>query len=50
VGNVGMLDFDQKKRCMTEGIAAAQAGIPKIKNKIDEWLKKNNANAAARLP
>lgn len=50
VGDVKMLDFDQKKRCMTEGIAAAQAGMPKIKNKIDEWLKKNNANAAAKQP
>ncbi|MBI5749008.1 MAG: patatin-like phospholipase family protein [Nitrospinae bacterium] len=50
VGDVKMLDFDQKKRCMTEGIAAAQAGMPKIKNKIDEWLKKNNANAASKQP
>ena len=45
VGNVGMLDFDQKKRCMTEGIAATQKAVPAVKNKIDEWLKKNNANA-----
>ena len=50
VGNVGMLDFDQKKRCMTEGIAATQKAVPAVKNKMDEWLKKNNANTAARLP
>lgn len=43
VGNVGMLDFDQKKRCMTEGIAATQRAVPIIKDKIDEWLKKNNS-------
>lgn len=42
VGNVGMLDFDQKKKCMTEGIAATQRAVPIIKDKIDEWLKKNN--------
>ncbi len=50
VGNVGMLDFDQKKRCMTEGIAATQKAVPAVKNKMDEWLNKNNANTAARLP
>jgi len=50
VGNVGMLDFDQKKRCMTEGIAATQKAVPAVKNKMDEWLKKNNANTAAMLP
>ncbi len=43
VGNVGMLDFDQKKKCMTEGIAATQRAVPIIKDKIDEWLKKNNS-------
>jgi NTE family protein len=43
VGDVGMLDFDQKKRCMTEGIIATQRAVPIIKDKIGEWLKKNNS-------
>jgi NTE family protein len=43
VGNVGMLDFTQKKRCMQAGIAAAQKAMPEIKRKIEEWGKKNAA-------
>ena len=27
---------------MTEGIAATQRAVPIIKDKIGEWLKKNN--------
>ncbi len=41
VGNVGMLDFTQKKRCMQAGIDAAQKAMPEIKKKIEEWEKKN---------
>ncbi|HYA86027.1 MAG TPA: patatin-like phospholipase family protein [Nitrospirota bacterium] len=40
VGNVGMLDFTQKKRCMEAGIDAAQKAMPVIKKKIEEWEKK----------
>lgn len=40
VGDVGMLDFTQKKRCMQAGIAAAQKAMPEIRNKIEEWGKK----------
>jgi NTE family protein len=40
VGDVGMLDFTQKKRCMQAGIAAAQKAMPEIRNKIEEWEKK----------
>ena len=29
-----------RKKCMTEGIAAAQRTVPIIKDKIGEWLKK----------
>jgi len=39
VGNVGMLDFTQKKRCMQAGIEAAQRSIPEIRKKIEEWGK-----------
>ncbi len=41
VGNVGMLDFTQKKRCMQAGIEAAQKALPEIRKKIEEWNKKN---------
>lgn len=40
VGNVAMLDFTQKKRCMQAGIDAAQMSVPDIKKKIEEWAKK----------
>lgn len=41
VGNVGMLDFTQKKRCMQAGIEAAQKAVPEIRKKIEEWNRKN---------
>jgi len=40
VGNVGMLDFTQKKRCMQAGIEATQKVMPEIKAKIEEWGRK----------
>jgi len=40
VGNVGMLDFSQKKQCMQAGIEAARKSIPEIRQKIEEWEKK----------
>lgn len=40
VGNVAMLDFSQKKRCMQAGIEAAQKAVPEINKKIVEWVKK----------
>jgi NTE family protein len=43
VGNVGTLDFTQKKRCMQAGIEATQQAMPEIKKKIEEWGKKNVA-------
>ena len=39
-GDVAMLDFTQKKRCMQAGIEAAQKGMPEIKKKIEAWEKK----------
>jgi NTE family protein len=41
VGDVGMLDFSQKKRCMLAGIEAAQKAMPDIKKKIEAWEKKH---------
>ncbi len=43
IGDVGMLDFSQKKRCMQAGIDAAQAAMPEIKAKIEEWGRKKLA-------
>lgn len=43
VGDVGMLDFTQKKRCMAAGIDAAQKMMPEIKAKIEEWGRKKVA-------
>ena len=43
VGNVGMLDFTQKKRCMQAGIEAAQKAMPEIRMKIEEWVRKKAA-------
>jgi NTE family protein len=40
VGDVGMLDFTQKKRCMQAGIEATQKVMPEIRKKIEEWEKK----------
>lgn len=40
VGDVGMLDFTQKKRCMQAGIEAARKAMPEIKAKIEEWGRK----------
>ncbi len=50
VGNVAMLDFTQKKRCMQAGIEAAQRAMPEIKRKIDEWTKNANSKHDVRSP
>ncbi len=38
IGDVGMLDFTQKKRCMQAGIEATQKAIPTIRKTIDAWV------------
>jgi len=40
VGGVAMLDFTQKKRCMQAGIEAAQKAMPELREKIEEWGKR----------
>ncbi len=37
VGDVAMLDFTQKKRCMEAGIAAARDAVPRIRKAIADW-------------
>jgi NTE family protein len=39
VGNVGMLDFTEKKRCMQAGIDAARLAVPEIRGKLETWEK-----------
>ncbi len=43
VGDVAMLDFTQKKRCMQAGIDAAETAMPEIKKKIADWGKQKQA-------
>ncbi len=43
VGDVGMLDFTQKKRCMEAGIEATRTVMPEIKEKIEAWGRKQLA-------
>jgi NTE family protein len=38
VGNVGMLDFTQKKRCMELGIEAGRAAAPAIRKAMEAWV------------
>jgi NTE family protein len=40
IGDVGMLDFSQKKRCMQAGIDATEQAMPEIKRRIEEWQRK----------
>jgi len=47
VGNVAMLDFSQKKRCMQAGIEAAQMATPEIRKKIEEWVQKKQLQKQA---
>ena len=39
IGDVGMLDFTQKKRCMQAGIDATENALPAIHRAIEAWTK-----------
>lgn len=43
IGDVGMLDFTQKKRCMQAGMDAARESIPEIRRKMAEWKQRELA-------
>ncbi len=43
VGDVSMLDFTQKKRCMQAGMDATQKAMPEIRKKIEDWGKQKLA-------
>lgn len=38
IGDIGMLDFTQKKRCMQAGIDATRKAMPSIRKAIDVWV------------
>ena len=37
VGDVAMLDFGQKKRCVQAGIEAARAAMPRVRAAVEAW-------------
>jgi len=41
VGDVKMMDFSQKKKCIEEGMKATQEALPLIRQKLDHWMKKS---------
>ncbi|HET7752385.1 MAG TPA: patatin-like phospholipase family protein [Anaeromyxobacteraceae bacterium] len=47
VGDVAMLDFTQKKRCMQAGIDATRRAVPAIRKAIAGWVA---SRTAARAP
>lgn len=47
IGDIGMLDFTQKKRCMQAGIESTKAALPAIRKVIDDW---SAAHARPALP
>lgn len=47
IGDVGTLDFTQKKRCMVAGMQAGQQAIPAIRKAIQDWTA---ARMAAPVP
>ncbi len=42
VGDVGMFDFTQKKRCMQAGIDATRRALPEIQEKIAAWEREHD--------
>ena len=40
LGDVGTMDFSQKKKCIEEGMKAAQKALPQIQQKIEDWINK----------
>jgi NTE family protein len=50
VGDVGMLDFTQKKRCMQAGIEAARAAAPAIHRAVDAWVARRMAASSGAAP
>jgi NTE family protein len=50
IGDVTMLDFGQKKRCMQAGIEATREAVPRIRQAIADWQARKMAGGAAAGP
>jgi NTE family protein len=50
IGDVAMLDFGQKKRCMQAGIDAGREAIPRIRKAIAEWQARKMAGLPPSAP
>jgi NTE family protein len=50
IGDVGMLDFTQKKRCMQAGITAAQKAMPTVRKAIADWVTAHTVYGPAAMP
>jgi NTE family protein len=46
IGDIGMLDFTQKKRCMQAGIESTKNAMPAIRKVIDAWVEAHSRPAA----
>jgi NTE family protein len=46
VGDVGMMDFTQKKRLMQAGMDATRGALPKLRQVIDDWKARRSGVAA----
>lgn len=49
VGDVAMLDFRQKRRCVRAGTEAARKAVPAIRQAIAAWVAARSAEPAPRL-
>jgi NTE family protein len=50
IGDVGTLDFTQKKRCMLAGIEATQKAMPALHKVIDAWVVAHTVYLPATAP
>ncbi len=46
IGDIGMLDFSQKKRCMQAGIETTKQAMPAIRRVIEAWVAARTRPAA----
>ena len=47
IGDVGMLDFTQKKRCMQAGMEATERALPAIRAAVDRWVQARTPTSAS---
>jgi NTE family protein len=50
IGDIGMLDFTQKRRCMQAGIEATKLALPAIHRVIETWVAAHSQAAPAPTP